>query len=70
MNPCPYVCDNKSYSGWCNSTVCINPKYNGRNRIEYATEHVVVENCPICGRPFVENVVCIEQEAERSKNND
>ena len=29
--PCPYVCNNKSYSGWCNSTVCINPKYNESN---------------------------------------
>lgn len=26
--PCPYECNNKSSSGWCATTVCINPEYN------------------------------------------
>ena len=29
FKPCPYECNNKSESGWCNTTTCINQKYNG-----------------------------------------
>ncbi len=26
---CPYICNNKTSCGYCQTTVCINPKYNG-----------------------------------------
>ncbi len=26
---CPYVCKNKNAYGYCQSSACINPKYNG-----------------------------------------
>lgn len=26
---CPYICDNKTSLGYCQTTGCINPKYNG-----------------------------------------
>ena len=25
--PCPYECNNKSESGYCQTTGCVNPKY-------------------------------------------
>ena len=58
--PCPYMCGNKSSSGWCNSTACINPKYNGYSKtiVVDETEYSIVQNCPKCGRPFTENMVC------------
>ena len=28
-NICPYICNNKTSYGYCQTTVCINPKYNG-----------------------------------------
>lgn len=33
MNPCPYNCGNKSSSGYCASTVCVNPKYQVANAV-------------------------------------
>ena len=29
-SPCPYVCNNKTEYGYCKTTGCINPKYDGR----------------------------------------
>ena len=26
---CPHICGNKTSLGYCKTTVCINPKYNG-----------------------------------------
>ena len=43
--PCPYACNNKSASGWCALTACINPKYNGSGTfIINKTEYSVVKN--------------------------
>ena len=28
--PCLKVCENKTEYGYCRTTACINPKYNGR----------------------------------------
>ena len=58
-SPCPYVCDNKSpLSGYCNSTACINPQFNGSgtyvlkmceycNKATYMKEEETV--CKYCG---------------------
>lgn len=52
-SPCPYVCDNKSpLSGYCNSTVCINPKHNGSGTY-------VLKTCEYC------NAVNLLQEQEK-----
>ena len=29
MMPCLYVCENKTECGYCKTTACINPRYNG-----------------------------------------
>ena len=29
FNMCPYVCGNKTPEGFCKTTACINPNYNG-----------------------------------------
>lgn len=29
FSTCPHVCDNKNANGFCNTTACINPRYNG-----------------------------------------
>ena len=29
FNMCQHVCDNKTAEGFCKTTACINPKYNG-----------------------------------------
>lgn len=43
-SPCPYVCDNKSpLSGYCNSTACINPQFNGSGTY-------VLKTCEYCNK--------------------
>ena len=59
-SPCPYVCGNKSSSGWCATTACINPEHNGSNITFSINEanYTVRRTCPKCGRPFTEDMVC------------
>lgn len=59
-SPCPYECGNKSSSGWCTSTACVNPEYNGSGEkiILNEKQYEIVKSCPTCGRPFTENMVC------------
>lgn len=58
--PCPYVCNNKSQSGWCATTACINSEYNGNGRtiVLGGVEYCAVKKCPNCGRLFTENMIC------------
>ena len=60
-SPCPYVCNNKSSSGWCSTTVCINPMYNGHNKTIVVDKQEIVrcmdcDNKECWGRAG--NVVC------------
>lgn len=52
--PCQYVCDNKSPSGYCNSTACTNPKYNGSGTVvifsKETYDHYMMEKNPDYGR--------------------
>lgn len=36
---CPYVCDNKNSLGFCKTTACINPKYNGSGTFTVVSDH-------------------------------
>ena len=29
MGPCPYICQNKTAYGYCQTTVCTNPEFSG-----------------------------------------
>ena len=35
---CPYVCSNRNEIGYCKTTACINPKYNGIQTY-YVSDH-------------------------------
>ena len=41
---CPYNCENKTLSGYCKTTACINPKYQGTRtiRLEPTTQGITV----------------------------
>ena len=41
---CPYNCENKTLSGYCKTTACINPKYQGTRtiRLEHTTQGITV----------------------------
>ena len=41
---CPYNCENKTLSGYCKTTACINPKYQGTRtiKIEPQTQGITV----------------------------
>lgn len=46
MGQCPYVCNNKTGFGYCNTTACINPKYQSSSTGEETT---TLKECPFCG---------------------
>ena len=50
-SPCLNICDNKNTLGYCNSTVCTNPKYNTSTitvKITQSESHIGLP-CLICG---------------------
>lgn len=46
IGPCPYDCKMKSSMGYCQSTACTNPKYNGSG-----TWHILT--CQYCFKTFL-----------------
>jgi len=64
IGSCPYDCNNKSpFTGYCNTTVCTNPKYNGSGTYilktcEYCKKAMYMKQeeiiCPYCERVMQE----------------
>lgn len=50
-SPCPNICDNKNTFGYCNSTACVNPKYNATTITAKITQSgsYLAMPCLICG---------------------
>lgn len=38
IGPCPYDCTNKSFTGYCKTTGCINPVYSNQTATAYEKE--------------------------------
>lgn len=36
--PCPYNCNNKTFSGYCATTACIKPEYQNLVRVVYCQD--------------------------------
>ena len=43
---CPYYCGNKNSQGYCQTTVCINPMYNGSGTFYYKDN--IPNSCRYC----------------------
>lgn len=73
ISKCPYICENKSASGYCKTTACVNPLYSNIGTTQYGqgVQKRIVTNADRVRNMddydlaiFLENVSCKHADTE------